>query len=209
VLRILLVDDHAVVREGLRSLLESKGLTVVGEAWEGRQAIELARTVPADVAVVDIGMQGLNGLDAARGMMRAAPHLRIVMLTMHTEDEYVVKALQMGAGCYVVKSQAGAELVRAIEAALRGRTYLSPGISHTLADAVSSGIEIGIDPLTAREREVLQLISEGNTTKEVASTLGISVKTAGTHRTSIMRKLGVHETAGLVRYAIRVGLTSA
>ena len=128
---------------------------------------------------------------------------------MSPEDEYVVKALQMGARGYVVKSQAGAELVRAIEAAAAGRTYLSPGISHTLADAVTSGIEVGLDPLTAREREVLQLISEGSTTKEVATALGISVKTAGTHRTSIMRKLGVHETAGLVRYAIRVGLTRA
>jgi DNA-binding NarL/FixJ family response regulator len=208
VLRILLVDDHAVVREGLRSLLESKGLTVVGEASQGRAAIELARTVHADVAVVDIGMQGLNGLDAARAMLRVAPLLRIVMLTMHTEDDYVVKALRMGARCYVHKSQAGSELFRAIQAAAAGRGYLSAGISHALVDAVSSGVEPGIDPLTAREREVLQLISEGNTTKEVASTLGISVKTAGTHRTSIMRKLGVHETAGLVRYAIRAGLTS-
>jgi DNA-binding NarL/FixJ family response regulator len=114
----------------------------------------------------------------------------------------------MGVRCYVLKSQAGSELACAIEAAAAGRTYLSSGISHALVDAFSSGIAVAIDPLTAREREVLQLISEGNTTKEVANTLGISVKTAGTHRTSIMRKLDVHETAGLVRYAIRTGLTS-
>jgi DNA-binding NarL/FixJ family response regulator len=204
--RILLADDHAVVREGLRGLLERNGHEVVAEAADGLEAVRLAATVSCDVAVMDIGMPGLNGLDAARAMLRQAPTLRIVMLTMHTEDAYVLRALQAGVRAYVLKTQAASDLLEGIQAAIAGRTYLSPGIPEGLIEAALSGTGFAADPLTPRERQVLQLISEGHTTKEVANVLGISVKTADTHRTSIMRKLGVHETAGLVRYAVRSGL---
>jgi DNA-binding NarL/FixJ family response regulator len=204
--RILLADDHAVVREGLRGLLERNGHEVVAEAADGHEAVRLAATVTCDVAVMDIGMPGLNGLDAARAMLRQAGTLRIVMLTMHTEDAYVLRALQAGVRAYVLKTQAASDLLEGIQAALAGRTYLSPGIPEGLIEAALSGTGFAADPLTARERQVLQLISEGHTTKEVANVLGISVKTADTHRTSIMRKLDVHETAGLVRYAVRSGL---
>ena len=204
--RILLADDHAVVREGLRGLLERNGHEVVAEAADGLEAVRLAATVSCDVAVMDIGMPGLNGLDAARAMLRQAPTLRIVMLTMHTEDAYVLRALQAGVRAYVLKTQAASDLLEGIRAALSGRTYLSPGIPDGLIEAALSGTGFAADPLTPRERQVLQLISEGHTTKEVANVLGISVKTADTHRTSIMSKLDVHETAGLVRYAVRSGL---
>jgi DNA-binding NarL/FixJ family response regulator len=208
-LRILLADDHAVVREGLRGLLERNGHRVVAEAADGHEAVRLAGTTQCDVAVIDIGMPGLNGLDAARAILRQAGALRLVLLTMHTEDDYVLQALQAGVRAYVLKTQAGSDLLEAISAAVAGRTYLSPGIPESLIEAAITGNAFATDPLTARERQVLQLISEGHTTKEVANVLGISVKTADTHRTSIMRKLDVHETAGLVRYAVRSGLIRA
>jgi DNA-binding NarL/FixJ family response regulator len=208
-LRVLLADDHAVVREGLRSLLVSKGLTVVGEARDGREAVQLALTLGLDVAVMDVGMPVLNGLEAARSILRRAPLTRIILLTVHTEQPYVVESLKIGVKGYVLKTQAAAELLDAIQSVIGGRTYLSPGISGSVIDAMVAGAAPPADPLSAREREVVQLISEGHTTKEVASVLGISVKTAETHRTNVMRKLNVHETAGLVRYAIRRGLTQA
>jgi DNA-binding NarL/FixJ family response regulator len=204
--RILLADDHAVVREGVRSLLERNGLRVVAEASDGLEAVRLAQSTSCDVAVIDIGMPGLNGLDAARAMLQQRPTLRIVLLTMYTEDAYVMQALRAGVRAYVLKTQAASDLLGAIQAAVAGETYLSPGISEGVIDAALSGNGIAADPLTARERQVLQLISEGHTTKEVANVLGISVKTADTHRASIMRKLDIHETAGLVRYAVRSGL---
>jgi DNA-binding NarL/FixJ family response regulator len=204
--RILLADDHAVVREGVRSLLERNGHRVVAEASDGLEAVRLAQSTSCDVAVIDIGMPGLNGLDAARAMLQQRPTLRIVLLTMYTEDAYVMQALRAGVRAYVLKTQAASDLLGAIQAAVAGETYLSPGISEGVIDAALSGNGIAADPLTARERQVLQLISEGHTTKEVANVLGISVKTADTHRASIMRKLDIHETAGLVRYAVRSGL---
>jgi len=208
-LRILLADDHTLVREGLRSLLESRGFTVVGEACDGREAVELAVSRPADVYVLDIGMPGLNGLEAARSILRRSPRALVILLTMHAEQPYIVESLRIGIKGYVLKTQAGSDLFEAIQAVLGGRTYLSPAITGSVVEAVTAGVEPPLDPLSAREREVLQLISEGHTTKEVASDLGISVKTAESHRTNIMRKLDVHETAGLVRYAIRRGLTQA
>ena len=205
-LRVLLADDHPVVRQGLRALLETHGITVVGEAENGREAVELARTKPADIAILDIGMPELNGLDALRAIRREAPRLRVILLTIHDDDAYVMEGRRLGALGFVLKSEAGAELLSAVEAAASGMTYLSPRLSSNVVEALAAGLEPVAHHLTDREREVLQLISEGQTTKEVASTLGISVKTAGTHRTNIMRKLGVHETAGLVRYAVRRGL---
>jgi len=208
-LRILLADDHAMVRDGLRALLESRGLTVTGEAENGREAVELARTVSADIAILDIGMPELNGLEALRAMRRAAPHLHVILLTMFDDEAYVVEGLKLGAKGFVLKSQAGVELLQAVQAAAAGRTYLSPALEDNMVEAMARGALPENERLTAREREVVQLISEGQTTKEVASTLGISVKTAVTHRTNVMRKLGVHETAGLVRFAIRSGLIRA
>jgi DNA-binding NarL/FixJ family response regulator len=208
-LRILLADDHVIFRDGLRALLETHGFSVVGQASDGRRAVQLAQSVAADIAVLDIGMPELNGLDTTRALLRQSPHLKVIVLTMHADDAYVFEALKVGVKGYVLKTQASSDLLQAIRTVMGGETYLSPGISGTVVEAVVSGAEPAADPLTPREHEVLQLVSEGRTTKEVATTLGISVKTAETHRTRLMAKIGVHETAGLVRYAIRRGLIRA
>ena len=205
-LRILLADDHQVVRQGLRALLEREQLQVVGEASDGLEAVKQAQALRPEVAVLDVGMPQLNGLDAAREIMRAAPGTRTILLTVHTEDGYVMTALRAGIKGYVLKNQAAADLVQAIREVSSGRTYLSPGISRAVVDACLSKTEVPADSLTIREREVLQLVAEGKTTKEIAQLLGISAKTADSHRTRMMRKLQVHETASLVRHAIRLGM---
>jgi DNA-binding NarL/FixJ family response regulator len=204
--RVLLVDDHQVMREGLRALLEREQFHVVAEAADGRDAIQHAQASRPDVAVVDLGMPKLNGLDAAQEITRASPATKVVCLTMHSEDAYVLSALRAGVRGYVLKSQAGADLVQAIREVSRGMTYLSPAISRTVVEAFLGKSEVPADRLTLREREVLQLVAEGKTTKQIAQALGISVKTADSHRTRIMRKLDIHDTASLVRYAIRLGL---
>ena len=204
--RILLADDHLVVREGLRSLLEAAGFKVVGEARDGREAIKLARTLAPEVTVMDIGMPALNGVDACRELLREVPEMRVIVLTVHGEDAYVIEALRAGARGYVLKTQAGSDLVRAIGEVTQGRIYLSPSVSSAVVQAFLAGANSPADPLTPREREVLQLIAEGRSTKEVAGILGVSVKTAETHRTRLMGKLDIHHTAGLVHYAIRRGL---
>jgi len=204
--RILLADDHLVVREGLRALLEAAGFKVVGEARDGREAIKLANILEPEVTVLDIGMPGLNGVDACRELLRDLPDMRIIVLTVHAEDAYVVEALRAGARAYVLKTQAGSDLVRAIGEVTQGRIYLSPSVSSAVVQAFLAGSTSPADPLTPREREVLQLIAEGRSTKEAAGILGVSVKTAETHRTRLMTKLDIHHTAGLVHYAIRRGL---
>ena len=204
--RILLADDHLVVREGLRSLLEAAGFKVVGEARDGREAVKLARTLSPEVTVMDIGMPALNGVDACRELLREVPEMRVIVLTVHGEDAYVIEALRAGARGYVLKTQAGSDLVRAIGEVTQGRIYLSPSVSSAVVQAFLAGASSPADPLTPREREVLQLIAEGRSTKEVAAILGVSVKTAETHRTRLMAKLDIHHTAGLVHYAIRRGL---
>ena len=204
--RILLADDHAVVRQGLKALLERDGFEVVAEADDGRAAVHHARERCPDVAVLDFSMPLLNGLDAAVEIRRLCPRVRVVLLTMHTDDHYVLAALQAGVKGYVVKTQASGDLVRAINEVRRGMTYLSPGISEAVVQAFLAKAEVPPDPLTSREREVLQLVAEGKSTKEVAQLLGISFKTAESHRTRIMKKTDIHETAGLVRYAVRRGL---
>jgi two-component system response regulator NreC len=204
--RILLVADHELVREGLKILLEREHFQVVGEASDARDAIRLTGTVPVDVAVLDLGMRTLNGLDAAREICRATPGGKVVALTVHAEDAYVISALRAGIKGYVLKSQAGEDLVRAITEVSRGAMYLCPEISPTLVEAYVRTTGLPRDPLTGREREVLQLIAEGRATKQIARALGISVKTADSHRTRIMRKLDIHQTARLVRHAIRLGL---
>jgi DNA-binding NarL/FixJ family response regulator len=202
----LLADDHLVVREGLRSLLEAAGFKVVGEARDGREALKLARMLEPEVTVMDIGMPGLNGVDACRELLREVPEMRVIVLTVHGEDAYVIEALRSGARGYVLKTQAGSDLVRAIGEVTQGRIYLSPSVSSAVVQAFRAGSTSPADPLTPREREVLQLVAEGRSTKEVAGILGVSVKTAETHRTRLMTKLDIHHTAGLVHYAIRRGL---
>jgi DNA-binding NarL/FixJ family response regulator len=204
--RILLADDHLIVREGLKALLEGEGFAVVAEVGDGHEAVRVARERCPDIAVVDFGMPLLNGCDAAREILQACPRAKAILLTMHTEDHYVLEALRAGIKGYVVKTQAAADLVRAISEVQKGMVYLSPGISQTVVQAYLTKSDVPPDPLTPREREVLQLVAEGKTTKEVAKLLGISVKTAESHRTRIMEKLEIHETASLVRYAVRRGL---
>ena len=204
--RILLADDHQIVRQGLKALLEREGFAVVAEVADGQEAIRSARERCPDVAVLDFGMPLLNGLGAAREILQACPRAKAILLTMHTEDHYVLEALQAGVKGYVVKTQASADLIRAIHEVLRGMMYLSPGVSQAVVEAYLAKSELPADPLTAREREVLQLVAEGKSTKEIAQLLGISFKTAESHRTRIMKKTSIHETAGLVRYAVRRGL---
>jgi DNA-binding NarL/FixJ family response regulator len=204
--RILLADDHLIVREGLKALLEGEGFAVVAEVGDGHEAVRVARERCPDIAVVDFGMPLLNGCNAAREILQACPRAKAILLTMHTEDHYVLEALRAGIKGYVVKTQAAADLVRAISEVQKGMVYLSPGISQTVVQAYLTKSDVPPDPLTPREREVLQLVAEGKTTKEVAKLLGISVKTAESHRTRIMEKLEIHETASLVRYAVRRGL---
>ena len=205
-IRVLLADDHAIVRQGLKTLLDKEGFDVVGEASDGQQAIKLVKEHMPDVAVLDLSMPLLNGLDAAREILKSSPRTKPMLLTMHTEDHYVLEALRVGVRGYVMKNHSREDLVRAIVQVARGEVYLSPGISEVVVQAYLNKTDYSSDPLSGRERQVLQLVAEGNTTKKVASLLGLSVKTAESHRTRIMEKLDIHETAGLVRYAIRRGI---
>ncbi|MGH7352527.1 MAG: response regulator [Candidatus Methylomirabilales bacterium] len=204
--QVLIADDHPLIRQGLRTLLEQHGFTVIGEAADGREATQLAQELEPDVAVLDLAMPLLNGLDAAREITRASRRTKTVVVTVHTADQYVLAALQAGVRGYVLKSQAIAELVQAIQEVMRGGRYLSPGISEAVVQAYLAKTDLPADPLTPREREVLQLIAEGKTTKDIAALLGLSVKTVESHRTRLMGKLDIRQTAGLVRYAIRRGL---
>jgi len=204
--RVLLADDHDVVRQGFRALLEREGVDVVGEAADGREAVRLAAALQPDVAVLDLSMPGLNGLDAARTMLQARPKLGVIMLTMHTDEQHIVAALRAGVRGYVVKTQAAAALTEAIRQVAEGFTYLTPSVTQLVVDAYLAGREAPPNPLTPRECEVLQLVAEGRTTKEIAGLLDLTVKTAESYRARIMEKLDIHDTAGLVRYAIRRGV---
>ncbi|MGA7339008.1 MAG: response regulator transcription factor [Terracidiphilus sp.] len=205
-IRVLLADDHELVRQGLKLLLEREGFNVVGEASEGQMAVQMVLKVSPDVAIFDIGMPILNGLDAARELRRTSPRTKTILLTRHDENQYVTEALRAGVKGYVLKNQESTDLVHAIRQVSRGEIYLSPSISRIVAEAFLSKTTSHPDPLTSRERQVLQLIVEGKSTKEIADVLGISVKTAETHRTRLMQKLDIHDVASLVRYAIRHGL---
>jgi len=205
-IRVVLADDHALVRQGIKSVLEREGLQVVAEASDGQEAIRQAKALAPDVVVMDIGMPTLNGMDAARELGRCCPKTKSILLTQHDEDQYVSEALSAGVRGYVLKSQVASDLIQAIQQVLRGQVYLSPGISAAVMAAVQSKGQRPADPLTARERQVLQLIAEGKSTKDVASLLGVSVKTAESHRSRLMQKLDIHETASLVRYAVKRGL---
>lgn len=216
-LRILIADDHEVARGGIRALLESHpGWEVCGEAKDGREAVEFASQLNPDLILLDIGMPNLNGLEAARQILAAAPEVAILILTMHDSDQVVREVLRAGARGFLLKSDAGRELVAAVEALQRQRTFFTTRVSQMVLegyldrDTREDGsqvkcAEVG-DVLTAREREVIQLLAEGKTSKEVAVTLHLSVKTAETHRTNLMRKLGLHSVADLTRYAVRNGI---
>ncbi|MFZ0415018.1 MAG: response regulator transcription factor [Candidatus Acidiferrales bacterium] len=204
--QVLLADDHQIVRESLRALLEREGFKIVGEASNGQEAVKLAETSRPDVAVLDISMAVLNGLDAAMEIQKVSPRTKTIFLTVHDEDPYLLNALRSGARGYVIKTHAAQELLHAIREATRGGMYLSPEVSRAVVQAYQNKTELPSEPLSPRERQVLQLIAEGKSTKEAAGVLNISVKTAETHRTRIMEKLDIHETATLVRYAIRRGL---
>jgi DNA-binding NarL/FixJ family response regulator len=203
---IVLADDHSMFRQGLCALLEREGFNVVGQASNGHEAIQLVQQHKPLLAILDFGMPLLNGIDAAREIHKKAPDTQVLLLTMFEDDAYVLEALRAGIRGYVLKAQAARDLINAISEILRGSIYLSPGISEAVVKAYMSKDEQPQELLTDRERQVLQLIAEGHTTKKTASLLDLSVKTAESHRTRIMQKLDIHDTAGLVRYAIRRGL---
>ena len=216
-LRILIADDHEVARKGIRALLESHpGWEVCAEAKDGRDAVELAASTKPQLVLLDIGMPNLNGLEAARQILAAAPNVAILILTMHDTDNVVREVLRTGARGFLLKSDAGKDLVAAVEALQLQRTFFTTRVSQMVLDGFldrerhAVGIERdqdgSPDPLTSREREVIQLLAEGRTSKEVAVTLNLSVKTAETHRTNLMRKLGLHSVADLTRYAVRNGI---
>lgn len=205
-IRVILADDHVIVSEGLKAVLDREKFDVVGQTTDGLKAVELAQKLHPDVAILDLSMPILNGLDAAREIVKVSPKTKTMLLTMHTEDRYVLEALRAGIRGYVLKTHAAADLAQGIREVYRGGIYLSPGISQTVVEAYLAKSELPPEVLTPRERQVLQLVAEGKTTKEVAGVLGVSVKTAESHRTRIMGKLNIHETASLVRYAVRLGI---
>lgn len=204
--RLLLADDHTLVRQGLKAFLERQGFQVACEASNGHEALQMAAKEQPDVAIMDISMPLLNGIDAARELKKSVGKTKVIMLTKHGEDTYVTEALRAGVSGYVLKNQVANDLVKAIQEVCRGSVYLSPGISRAVIGAYPSKSDSPADALSGRERQVLQLVGEGKSTKEVAKQLGLSVKTVESHRARLMRKLDLHQTAGLVRYAIRHGL---
>jgi DNA-binding NarL/FixJ family response regulator len=208
-IRVLLADDHALVRQALKALLDREGIQVVAEASEGQEAVALAATMRPDIAVMDISMPTMNGLDAVVELRQSSPKTKSILLTRHDEDQYVTAALQAGIRGYVLKTQAAGDLVHAIRRVHNGEVYLSPGVSGALLEAFLSKSGLPTEPLSPRERQVLQLVGEGKSTKEVAEILGISAKTVESHRARLMHKLDIHDVAGLVRYAIRRGLVEA
>ncbi len=212
-LKILLADDHKIVRDGLKSLIKKEvGMAVVGEADNGRKTVELARDLEPEIIIMDISMPDLNGVEATRQILADSPDVKIIALSMHSDKRYVKAVLSAGASGYLLKDSAFEELVEAIRTVDTGRFYLSAGIAGVVVkDYVGSQANKDVltsDILSAREREVLQLLAEGKSTKEIASDLYVSVKTIETHRQNIMQKLDIHTIAGLTRYAIREGLTS-
>jgi DNA-binding NarL/FixJ family response regulator len=205
-LRILLADDHCIVRQGLRALLERAGFDVVGEAADGLEAVRLAESLTPDAVVLDLIMPTLNGLDAGRQILVRQPAMPILLLTMHTEEAHVAAALRAGIRGYLLKTQAADDLARAIRDVVRGHLFLSAAVARVVVDGYVAGTAPAQEVLAPRERQVLQLVAEGHTSKAIAAKLELSVKTVESYRARVMEKVGVHETAGLVRYAIRNGV---
>jgi DNA-binding NarL/FixJ family response regulator len=208
-LRVLLADDHALVRAGMRSLLQDiADIEVVAEASDGAEALAVAERERPNVVLMDIAMKGMNGLEAAARLRERQPQAKIIILSMHTSEEYVLLALRAGAAAYLIKDSATSELELALKCVMRGETYLSPAISRQVVDGYVQRVGAGAepDPLTPRQREVLKRIAEGRSTKEIAFDLSLSVKTVETHRAQIMERLGIRDVAGLVRYAMRAGI---
>lgn len=210
-IRVLLVDDHAIVREGLRLVLSAEPtIEVIGEAEDGRQALDLAEKMRPDVVVMDIAMPNLNGLEATRQIRRRIPEVQVVILTMHENRLYSLEIAKAGAAGCVLKRSMGKELVTAIQAAARGESYFSPAIAAAVLDdyrrLASHPTPEEVQPLTEREREILQLIAEGQTNREIADLLTLSIKTVQAHRANIMEKLDAHDRTELVKYAIRTGM---
>jgi len=211
--RVLLVDDHQIMREGLRALLEREpGIEIVGDADEGRTALDLVRSLAPDVVVMDVAMPGLNGIEATRQIRACNEHVKVVALSAHGDKRYVFHMLDAGASGYVLKITAHDELVRAVFAVNKGKTYLCPGIAAFVVERSrperKGAAKSAFSTLGSREREVLQLVAEGKTSGEAAKAMHISVKTVETHRRNIVEKLGLHGTAELTKYAVREGLTS-
>jgi DNA-binding NarL/FixJ family response regulator len=204
--RIVLVDDHVLVRQGLKSLIERDGFQIVGEASDGQEALRQVELLQPGIVVMDISMPSFNGLNAALEMQHSFPKTKIILLTQHDEDQYVSEALETGVKGYVLKSQAATDLLQAIKQVSHGQVYLSPGVSQAVMESYHSKSDKPRTRLTLREKQVLQLIAEGKSTRDIASVLGISVKTAESHRTRLMQKLDIHETASLVLYAVRTGI---
>ena len=211
-LRVLLADDHTLVRAGLRKLLESMPeIEVVGEADDGLALLQLAQQLQPNLVLMDIAMPGLNGLETTARLGKTQPDVRVIILSMHQNEEYVRQALRNGAVAYLLKDSAPMELELALKAVLRGETYLSPAVSRGIVTDYVQRLRADEQPgdaLTPRQREVLQLVAEGHSTKEIARRLDLSVKTVDTHRSQLMKQLDIHEVAGLVRYAMRNGLIS-
>ena len=205
--RVVLADDHVIVRQGLKLILTGAGFEVVGEASDGHEAVRLARETQPDIAVLDVVMPLMNGMEAAREIQQACPRTKAILLTSRHEEQLILEALQAGIRGCVLKTYQAQDLIRAIRDVSAGGVYLSPTLSRCVVDAYRSRTSLPPDPLSPRERQVLQLIAEGKRTREVADLLGVSVKTAESHRTNIMRKLGISQTAGLVRYALQQGIS--
>lgn len=211
-IRVLLADDHTLVRAGIRGLLSSlMGVEVIGETGDGHEALRLAETLRPDLVLLDIGMPGLNGLEVAARLAKLDPMIRVVILSMHMSEEYVLQALRAGAAGYLLKGADVAELEVAVRAVARGETYLSPAVSKRVVDDYVSRTSSAPEPLamlTSRQREILQLVAEGHTSKDIANRLGLSYRTVESHRNQMMKRLDVHDVTGLVRFAVRVGLVA-
>ncbi len=206
--RILLADDHAVVRQGFRLILNAQpDLEIVGEAGNGHEAVELAERLQPDIVIMDVAMPGLSGIEATRRLTAGAPRARVLALSMHKDSVYVREMLKAGARGYLLKDALDTDLLAAVQALARGDGYLSPAISDAVLNDYRKHVTDPIDLLSSREREVLQMIAEGKTNKEIATVLNLSVYTVDAHRGRIMEKLNLHSTAELVRFAMRSGIT--